>query len=143
MGTVHMFPPAPPGHPDPSRTPDPNPGSRPPCEHAGFDVAGVHGDVCGEDGSVRWTDVDGEVDGMEAVGRLFGSFRLAGRLEAVAAPGPQVFVYVPRPGRVRSRLAPLPRDRWMEVASDLWAMSDGSALLLSPTDPLLAANLAR
>lgn len=140
MGTVHMFPPAP-GHPDPGRAPDRT--RTLPCEHAGFDIAGVHGDVCGEDGSVQWTDVDGEVDGMEAVGRLFGSFRLAGRLEAVAAPGPQVFVYVPRPGRVRSRLAPLPRDRWMEVAPDLWAMSDGSALLLSPTDPLLAANLAR
>lgn len=136
MGTVHMFP---------LSTSDPrSPGGRVPSDDdVTFDIGGLHGELCTHDGAVTWTDGDGEIDGMDAVTRLFGSFRLAGRATALSAPGGMVFVYVPGPARNRSLLAALPEDTWMELAPDLWARTDGAALLLSPTDPVLATNLDR
>lgn len=136
MGTVHMFP---------LSTANPrSPGGRVPSdEDVAFDIGGLHGELCTHDGAVTWTDGDEEIDGMEAVTRLFGSFRLAGRATALSAPGSMVFIYVPGPARNRSLLAALPQGMWMELAPDLWARTDGAALLLSPTDPALATNLDR
>lgn len=144
MGVMYLFP----GHPDARALRGaPNDASVPPTAeshaHDAFDIAGLHAELCAVDGSVAWSENGCELEGMEAVARLFGSFELAGRLDAITAPGPAVFVYLPGSMRGRARLRALPAHEWMEVAPDLWAMSDGAALLLSPTDPLLAFNLAR
>ncbi len=144
MGVMYLFP----AHPDARALRDtPRDGSAPPAPdshtHDAFDVSGLHAELCAVDGSVAWSDNGCELDGMEAVARLFGSFELVGRLDAITAPGPAVFVYLPGSMRGRARLRSVPTHEWMEVAPELWAMSDGAALLLSPTDPLLAFNLAR
>ncbi len=77
-----------------------------------------------------------------ALAALFGDYDLVARLEAVSAPGHEVLLYRAARGR-RDALAILPGRLWVEVAPGLYASHDERHLLLSPTDPVLAANLTR
>lgn len=98
---------------------------------------------CTECGSVMWRDADDELDPAEAMERLFGTFELVSQMKAVRAPGTVVLAYRPPNRRAGTVLKALQRGRWFEGQPGLWMSTDGSLLLLSPSDPLFTANLTR
>ncbi len=113
------------------------------CEHKPVWVGRVAVAACEECGSVDWLSDRGAIDPAEAMAALFGSYDLAGSIEALGAPVREALVYVPPTARKRRNLDALPRRAWLKAGPQLWMSTDGEVLLLAPTQPLLFENLTR
>jgi len=113
------------------------------CVHTRTDVGDFQLELCPRTDEATWLRRGSEVDPAVAMAALFGQFDLCGVLPATAAPGERAFAYRPNGRRGRSAMRALPLRRWFEAAPDLWLGHDGEMLLLAPSDPILAANLAR
>lgn len=113
------------------------------CEHKPVWVGRVAVAACADCGAVEWLSDRGAVDHAEAMAVLFGSYDLAGSIEALGAPSPEVLVYVPPSARKRRNLDALPRRAWLEAGPQLWMSTDGEVLLLATTRRLLFENLNR
>jgi len=92
---------------------------------------------------VEWQGRTRALDPSEGMAALFGTFRLAGRLPAVRAPGEDVLMYRPAHRRDRHNLDAFPPHVWLQIDTSLWLSHDGEHLLLVPTTPLLMENLTR
>lgn len=113
------------------------------CEHKPIWVGRIAVTACDDCGRVDWFSDEGPVDPSEAVAALFGSYDLAGPIDALGAPSPSVLVYTPPSGRKRRHLAALPKHAWLKAGPYLWLSTDGEVLLLSTTQQLLFDNLTR
>jgi hypothetical protein len=113
------------------------------CRHLPVEVAGLSVVACAECGTVQWFGPSGPLDPAEAMTRVFGQYDLVGRLPSLRGPADWVLVYRPPGRRMRSYLAAFQPGVWFRVDDELWLCHDGEMLLLAPSDPLLAANLAR
>jgi hypothetical protein len=113
------------------------------CEHKPVWVGRIAVTACGECGRVDWLSDLGVVDHAEAMAALFGSYDLAGTMQALGAPTREVLVYTPPTARKRRNLDALPRRVWLKAGPHLWMSTDGEVLLLAPTQPLLFENLTR
>jgi hypothetical protein len=113
------------------------------CRHLPVEVAGLSVVACAECGTVQWFGRSGPLDPAEAMNRVFGQYDLVGRLPSLRGPADWVLVYRPPGRRLRSHLAAFQPGVWFRVDDELWLCHDGEMLLLAPSDPLLAANLAR
>lgn len=111
------------------------------CEHKPVWVGRVAVTACEECGSVEWLSREGAVDHAEAMASLFGSYDLAGTMEALGAPSPDVLVYTPPSARKRRHLDALPKHVWLKAGPHLWMCTDGDVLLLATTQRLLFENL--
>jgi len=111
------------------------------CEHKPVWVGRIAVAACDECGRVEWLSDEGPVDHTEAMAALFGSFDLAGTIEALGAPSPEVLVYTPPSSRKRRHLDALPRRAWLKAGPHLWMSTDGEVLLLATTQRLLFENL--
>jgi hypothetical protein len=112
------------------------------CRHQHYRWRDIELSVCAEDASTIWTEDGHEIDGAQAMAILFGDFDLSGCLDGVGSPGAAVLVYEPG-RRGRARMEAFPANLWIEAMPGLWFTHDGHLLLLSPSDPQLAANLTR
>lgn len=112
------------------------------CVHDRFVIGSYELDICPQTDEAGWRCDGDEVDPAVAMASLFGQFDLCSTLPAMA-PAEIVFVYRPAGRRGRSTMRSLPLGRWFESAPGLWLSHDGDHLLLAPSDPLVAANLAR
>lgn len=83
----------------------------------------------------------GAVDHAEAMAALFGSYELAGTMDALGAPSAEVLVYTPPSGRKRRNLDVLPHGVWLKAGPRLWMSTDGEVLLLATTQRLMFENL--
>ena len=113
------------------------------CRHHEIDLGLLGAERCPLTNELRWTEGGEERDPAEALARLFGQFELRAVLDGLHAPGPSVFVYSPPNRPARSLMRRLPTGAWLAAAPGLWITQDGTSLLMSPDDPVLAANLAR
>lgn len=113
------------------------------CEHKPVWVGRIAVAACEACGSVDWLSDRGALDPAEALAALFGSYDLAGSMQALGAPAREVLVYVPPTARKRRNLDALPRQAWLKAGPHLWMSTDGEVLLLAPTRPLLFENLTR
>lgn len=113
------------------------------CEHKPVWVGRISVAACEDCGAVEWLSDQGAIDPAEAMAALFGSFDLAGTMEALGAPSPEVLVYVPPSARKRRHLDALPRRAWLKAGPQLWMSTDGDVLLLATTQRLLFENLTR
>lgn len=113
------------------------------CEHKPVWVGRIAVAACEECGTVDWLCDGGAVDPAEAMAALFGSYDLAGSMEALGAPSPEVLVYTPPSSRKRRNLDALPRRAWLKAGPHLWMSTDGEVLLLATTQRLLFENLTR
>lgn len=111
------------------------------CEHKPVWVGRIAVAACDECGRVEWLSDEGPVDHTEAMAALFGGFDLAGTMEALGAPSPEVLVYTPPSSRKRRHLDALPRRAWLKAGPHLWMSTDGEVLLLATTQRLLFENL--
>lgn len=111
------------------------------CEHKPVWVGRIAVAACDECGQVEWLSTEGPVDHAEAMAVLFGTFDLAGTMEALGAPSPEVLVYTPPSTRKRRHLDALPRRAWLKAGPHLWMSTDGEVLLLATTQRLLFENL--
>lgn len=111
------------------------------CEHKPVWVGRIAVAACDECGQVEWLSTEGPVDHAEAMAVLFGTFDLAGTMEALGAPSPEVLVYTPPSMRKRRHLDALPRRAWLKAGPHLWMSTDGEVLLLATTQRLLFENL--
>ena len=103
----------------------------------------LHLGACTECGSVTWRDARDELDPAAAMEALFGSFELVSQLPALRAPGAVVLAYRPPSRRAAQVLTALEPGTWIEGQPGLWMSTDGTVLLLSPSDPLFIANLTQ
>lgn len=110
------------------------------CRHRRYQWRDVELSVCETSGAATWTEGGDPLDGSVAMAILFGNFDLTGCLDGVGAPGAAVMVYEPSRGG-RTRMNRFPANHWIEAVDGLWFTHDGERLLLSPSDPQLAANL--
>jgi hypothetical protein len=113
------------------------------CEHKPVWVGRVAVAACDECGRVDWLSNEGPVDHAEAIAALFGTYDLAGAMEALGAPSPEVLVYTPPSARKRRHLDALPRRAWLKAGPQLWMSTDGEVLLLATTQRQLFENLTR
>lgn len=113
------------------------------CLHDRIAVGHLVMDWCPHTGEVLWLDGDEEVDPAVALAALFGGFDLRVALPGLDTPGDIVLVYVPDSRRGRQAMRSLPAARWVLAAPELWLAHDDLHLLMSPTNPALARNLAR
>jgi hypothetical protein len=111
------------------------------CEHKPVWVGRIAVAACDECGRVEWMSDSGALDPTEAMAALFGSYDLAGTMEALGAPSSQVLVYTPPSARKRRNLDALPRRAWLKAGPHLWMSTDGEVLLLAPTQRLMFENL--
>lgn len=111
------------------------------CEHKPVWVGRVAVTACEECGSVEWLSREGTVDHAEAMASLFGTYDLAGTMEALGAPSPEVLVYTPPSARKRRHLDALPKHAWLKAGPHLWMCTDGEVLLLATTQRILFENL--
>ena len=113
------------------------------CEHKPVWVGRIAVTACEDCGQVEWMSNLGPVDHTEAMASLFGSYDLAGSMQALGAPSREVLVYTPPSPRKRRHLDALPRRAWLKAGPQLWMSTDGEVLLLATTQPLLFENLTR
>lgn len=113
------------------------------CEHKPVWVGRIAVAACDECGQVDWLSNEGPVDPAEAMAALFGSYDLAGTMQALGAPSSEVLVYTPPSGRKRRHLDSLPKRAWLKAGPQLWMSTDGEVLLLATTQRLLFENLTR
>lgn len=113
------------------------------CEHKPVWVGRVAVAACDDCGRIDWFSNQGPVDSSEAIAALFGSYDLAGTMEALGAPSPEVLVYTPPSERKRRHLDALPKHAWLKASPHLWMSTDGQVLLLATTQRLLFENLTR
>lgn len=113
------------------------------CMHERTTACGLTLDICPQTDEAQWLDGASQLDPAEALARLFGAFDLMAALPGPTAPGETVLVYLPDSRRGRQAMRALPAARWIHAAPGLWITHDGDHLLMSPSDPLLAHNLAR
>lgn len=113
------------------------------CDHKPVWVGRVAVAACEDCGRVDWLSNEGPVDHAEAIAALFGSYDLAGSMEALGAPSPEVLVYTPPSTRKRRHLDALPRRAWLKAGPQLWMSTDGEVLLLATTQRQLFENLTR
>lgn len=113
------------------------------CEHKPVWVGRVAVAACDDCGNVDWVSNAGPLDPAEGMAALFGSYDLAGSMEALGSPSPQVLVYTPPSARKRRHLDALPRRAWLKAGPHLWMSTDGEVLLLAVTQRLLFENLTR
>jgi hypothetical protein len=111
------------------------------CEHKPIWVGRIAVSACEDCGRVDWMSNEGAVDLAEAMAALFGSYDLAGTMEALGAPSAEVLVYTPPTARKRRNLDALPRRTWLKAGPRLWMSTDGEVLLLATTQQLLFENL--
>lgn len=111
------------------------------CEHEPVWVGRIAVTGCEECGRVEWLSDHGSVDHTEAMAALFGSYDLAGTMDALGAPSPVVLVYTPPSARKRRHLDALPKRAWLKAGPHLWMSTDGEVLLLATTQRLLFQNL--
>lgn len=114
------------------------------CRHQPRTIGRVAVVACVDCGAVEWWNQAGRpIDAAEGMAAVFGQFDLIGRYAAIGTPAPSVLVYAAPGRRHRAGLDLLVEGCWLEVHPDLWATKDADGhLLLAPTDPVLAANLA-
>lgn len=113
------------------------------CEHKPVWVGRVAVAACEDCGRVDWFSNEGPVDHSEAMATLFGSYDLAGSMDALGAPASEVLVYTPPTTRKRRNLDALPKRAWLKAGPHLWMSTDGEVLLLATTQRLLFENLIR
>ncbi len=113
------------------------------CDHKPKWVGRIAVSACDECGRVDWLSNEGAVDSSEAIAALFGSYDLAGTIDALGAPSRSVLVYTPPTGRKRRHLDVLPKHTWLKAGPQLWLSTDGEVLLLSTTQSLMFENLNR
>jgi hypothetical protein len=111
------------------------------CEHKPVWVGRIAVSACEDCGQVDWLSNEGPVDHAEAMAALFGSFDLAGTMEALGAPSSEVLIYTPPSARKRRHLDALPRRVWLKAGPRLWMSTDGEVLLLATTQRLMFENL--
>ena len=111
------------------------------CEHKPVWVGRIAVAACEDCGQVDWLSNEGPVDHAEAMAALFGSYDLAGTMEALGAPSSEVLVYTPPSARKRRHLDALPRRAWLKAGPRLWMSTDGEVLLLATTQRLMFENL--
>ena len=113
------------------------------CDHKPTWVGRIAVSACEDCGRVDWLSNQGAVDPSEAIAAVFGSYDLAGAMDALGAPSHNVLVYTPPSSRKRRHLDALPRHAWLKAGPQLWLSTDGEVLLLSTTQALLFENLNR
>lgn len=111
------------------------------CEHRPVWVGRIAVSACEDCGAVDWMSNEGPVDHAEAMAALFGSYDLAGTMDALGAPASEVLVYTPPSARKRRHLDALPRRAWLKAGPRLWMSTDGEVLLLATTQRLMFENL--
>lgn len=111
------------------------------CEHKPVWVGRIAVSACEDCGQVDWLSNEGPIDHAEAMAALFGSYDLAGTMEALGAPSSEVLVYTPPSARKRRHLDALPRRTWLKAGPRLWMSTDGEVLLLATTQRLMFENL--
>jgi hypothetical protein len=104
-------------------------------------VAGIGVVACAECQTVDWWDAGGLVEPTAALQRLFGDLELEGTLAALAAPAPEVLVYLTGGRKARRVLEVFPRRVWLRAHPGLWMSHDGERLLLAPVDGDLVSKL--
>lgn len=113
------------------------------CRHALRPIGDISVVACADCASVRFWDADGPLDTAEGVARVFGSFAMRTSLPALGAPGRTAMVYdAPDAAGLRA-LAALPTGAWLAAQPGLWLGTDGTHLLLSPSDPTIDQHLGR
>ncbi|MEA1903010.1 MAG: hypothetical protein U9N56_05725 [Actinomycetota bacterium] len=113
------------------------------CEHKPVWVDTIAVAACGDCGRVDWFSNEGPIDHAEAIAALYGSYDLAGPLDALGAPSDRVLVYLPPSRRKRKSLDALPKNVWLKAGPRLWMSHDGEVLLLATNQPMLFENLLR
>lgn len=113
------------------------------CLHAPIAAGGIDVVACDLCGEVSWYRKGQWLDPAEGMAILFGQYDLVGRLEALAAPAPEVLLYRPPNGRARTHLEAFPIREWLEASPELWLSHDGEHLLLAPANPVHLENLTR
>ncbi|MFO7548515.1 MAG: hypothetical protein R6X29_06565 [Acidimicrobiia bacterium] len=113
------------------------------CTHRPLRAGTVEVVACPTCGAVEWFGKGRRLTPDEGMAAAFGSFDLVGEVPAVSAPSDRVLVYRAPAGSGRRHLAAFASHVWWRVTPDLWMCHDDAALLLAPTDPMLARNLTR
>jgi hypothetical protein len=112
-----------------------------PCVHRPVQVGRIEVVACPSCETVEWFRDGIPCSPDEGMAGLVGDFDLVGSLPALAAPANDVLLYKPPSRAARRRLEVFEPHMWWRVTPALWMCHDGEALLLAPTDPVLAHNL--
>lgn len=113
------------------------------CIHAVHRIGRFEIISCGECGDVNWFEEGRPIEAEAGMAGVFGNYDLVGSVRGVRAPADHILVYRPPSMRHRRALDAFHPHVWFQAGPRIWLCHDTEHLMLAPTDPLLAANLAR
>ena len=113
------------------------------CRHELRSLGTISVVACATCASVQFWGPDGPLDQAEGVARLFGSFTMRDSFRALGAPGREAIVYDAPDRAGRRALEAFPVHTWLEAQPGLWMSTDGTHLVLSPSDPSTGRHFGR